>query len=418
VARRRPTSVEERVAPARAGGRLALEHVGADEVPLRLDGAGAEAQAPDVAVGPLDRVLPRVAVAAEELHRLVAHELGGQVGSRLGHRRLERRRRAAGAGQVDGPGQQQAGGVELGRHVGDLPLQALQRGDRLAVHLPLVHVADGVLEGALGGAHAHGGVAAALVVQVGEQDLERLGVVGVPGDQHVLRFDAHAVEGDLGLGRAVQAHVVVGAGDRHALAVERHDHRPDPLGATAPRPPAPHERRRRRVPERRVVLVPVEPEATVAVVGQRRAHVLDGRAGVGLGDADADDGVAGGALRQPPLLERRVAEVLDAPGRAVEGQLRGDGGRDVDPGDLLEDDGGLDVAHPHPAEVLADRDAVEVGGGQRLAGPLRHLAGRVPRGGVRGDLAQRDVTGQLAQRLLVVVLGVRIPTGCVCHGPG
>ena len=57
------------------------------------------------------RVLAGVAVAAEELDRLVAHELGGEVGGGLGHRGLERGRGAAGAGQVHGPPEQQPGAL-------------------------------------------------------------------------------------------------------------------------------------------------------------------------------------------------------------------------------------------------------------------------------------------------------------------
>ena len=72
--------------------------------------------------------------------------------------------------------EQQPGALELRRHVGDLPLQPLELGERPAADDPLVDVAHRVLERALRGADAHGGVAAPLVVEVRDQRLERLAV--------------------------------------------------------------------------------------------------------------------------------------------------------------------------------------------------------------------------------------------------
>src|SRR4029079_18502701 len=74
--------------PAVAGRGRAPQHARADEVALDLDGAGTDAQSPDVSVDALDRVLTREAVAAEQLDRLVAYELGGEVGRGLRHRSL------------------------------------------------------------------------------------------------------------------------------------------------------------------------------------------------------------------------------------------------------------------------------------------------------------------------------------------
>ena len=53
------------------------------------------------------------------------------------------------------------------RHVGDLPLEALEVAERLAADHALAHVLHRVLERALRGADAHRRVAAALVVDVG-----------------------------------------------------------------------------------------------------------------------------------------------------------------------------------------------------------------------------------------------------------
>jgi len=142
------------------------------EVALDLYGSRADAQAADVAVDALHRVLAAEAVAAEQLNRLVADELGREVGRGLGHRRLERRRRAARPGHVHGALQQQARAFQLGGHVGDLPLQPLEGRERLVADAALAHVLHRVLERALRGAHAHRRVPAPLVVDVSDERLE------------------------------------------------------------------------------------------------------------------------------------------------------------------------------------------------------------------------------------------------------
>src|SRR5207342_1026964 len=67
----------ERVPPAGTRARCTLHDLRPDVVALDLDGAGADAEAPDVAVRALDGELAAVPVSAEQLDRLVAHELGG-----------------------------------------------------------------------------------------------------------------------------------------------------------------------------------------------------------------------------------------------------------------------------------------------------------------------------------------------------
>ncbi len=124
---------------------------------------------------------------------------------------------------------------------------------------PLPHVGDGPLERPLRRPHAHGRVAAPLVVEVGQQQLERLARRRVAGHQHVVLGDRHPVEGDLRLGGGVDAHAPVTPGQGHPVAVHGDDHRPDPPGTLAARPPAPHQHARGGMAERRVVLVAVEP---------------------------------------------------------------------------------------------------------------------------------------------------------------
>ena len=367
----------------------------------------------DVAVGALERVLAGVAVAAEELDGLVAHELGRPVGGRLGHRRLQRGRGAAVAGQVHGPAELQPRPFERDRHVGELPLETLEHGQRLAADHPLVDVADGVLERALGGADAHRRVAAALVVEVGQQLLERSVFDGSPA----IRTSSGPIStSSNAISASVEACTPIEwctPGERHARPVHVDHDRADALRTVSPGPAAPHEDALRHVAEGRVVLVAVEPEAG-AVLAQRGAHLLHGRPRVGLGDADRDERLAVGHLRQPPLLHGRRPEVLDAAGRAVERELRPDGARHVGPGQLLQHERRLDVAVAEPAPLLADGHPQQVGGGQRLGRLERRVARLVVLAGAGRELARGDVAGELAQRRLVLGLGERI----AADGPG
>ena len=219
----------------------------------------------------------------------------------------------------------------------------------------------------------------------------------VPGDQHVLLGDDHAVEGHLGLGGGVDAHAPVAAGEFDPVPVHRHHDRTDPLGPRTAGPPAPHQDPRGPVAERRVVLVAAQAPAARPVSHQRAAHVLDGGAGVGLGDPDAHDGLAVGHQWEPPVLEGGAAQVLDAPGWAVERQLAADGRGHVVAGDLLQDDGRFDVAESEPTPLLADGDPEQVGLGQGLQRRLRQLAAEVGLPGPRRHRPVPDVTGERPQ---------------------
>ena len=120
------------------------------------------------------------------------------------------------------------------------------------------------------------------------------------------------------------------------------------------------------------------------------------------------------------VAQRVVAQVLDGPRRAVEDELAQDGARHVDPGDLLEHDGGLDVAHAHAAVLLAHGDGEELGPSQGLERRLGELLGFVPTRRMGGDVALGHVPGQLAQGRPVVVLDEvdGAHDGVVSLGPG
>ena len=161
------------------------------------------------------------------------------------------------------------------------------------------------------------------------------------------------------------------------------------------------------MPAGHVVLVGVEAEA-VAVGGEPGAHVADRRAGLGLADADAEQPVAARGDRQPAVLQRVGAEVLDRAGRPVEDELGEDRARHVGARELLEHDRGLDVAEAGAAPLLADRDAEQLGLAHRVPRRLRELLGLVAVAGHRRELALGDVAGELAQRGLVFGVGERV----------
>src|SRR5436190_15000755 len=133
-----------------------LQELLADNHALDLGGALADQEQRRVAVEALDLVLLRVAIAAVDAEALLDALLAGLGGQELGHPGLEvgalagvlHPRRLAG----DEPG-----GLDLGRHVGELELDRLVLGDRLAEGLALLAVAQRQLQGTLGDADAAGG---------------------------------------------------------------------------------------------------------------------------------------------------------------------------------------------------------------------------------------------------------------------
>src|SRR5215210_2960515 len=128
---------------------VALEQLLADHHALDLGGALADEEQRGVAVEPLDLVFLRVAVAAVDPERLLHDLLAGLGGEQLGHPGLEVGA-LAGVLQTRRLQRQQAGGLDLGAHVGELELDRLVLGDLAAEGLALLRVAQRELEGALG----------------------------------------------------------------------------------------------------------------------------------------------------------------------------------------------------------------------------------------------------------------------------
>src|SRR3954471_15300181 len=126
-----------------------LQELLADHHALDLRGALADQQQRRVAVEALDLVLLRVAVAAVDAEALLDALLAGLGGEQLGHPGLEvgalagvlHPRRFAG---------DEAGGLDLRRHVGELELDRLVLGDRLAEGFALLAIAERQLQRPLG----------------------------------------------------------------------------------------------------------------------------------------------------------------------------------------------------------------------------------------------------------------------------
>src|SRR3954465_10548186 len=107
----------------------AADRAGDDEA-LDLRGALEDRVDLRVAVHPLDRVLARVAVAAEDLDRALGAPHGDLAGLELAHRALGVRERAAGPAPPRRAPAEQAGGVDLHLHVGERERDRLVLDDR------------------------------------------------------------------------------------------------------------------------------------------------------------------------------------------------------------------------------------------------------------------------------------------------
>src|ERR1700709_2013080 len=126
-----------------------LQQLLADNQALDLGGSLADQKQRRVTVEALDLVLLRVAVAAVDAEALLDALLAGLRGEQLGHPGLEAGARA-GVLHPRRLAGDEAGGLDLGRHVGELELDRLVLGDRLAEGLSAPPGTPGGLEGARG----------------------------------------------------------------------------------------------------------------------------------------------------------------------------------------------------------------------------------------------------------------------------
>jgi hypothetical protein len=150
-----------------------LEQVAADDELLHLARAFVDAQRPDLAVEPLDRLAALHAAAAPHLHRRVDHLLRAFGGGELGHRRLARDA-GAGVAQPGGAVGEKRGAVDRERHLRELRLRELEVAEDAAEHLPRGRSLHRLVEGAPREAERGGGDRGAEDVERPHRDLEAL----------------------------------------------------------------------------------------------------------------------------------------------------------------------------------------------------------------------------------------------------
>src|SRR5215207_3312038 len=203
-------------AAADRAGRLAAQRP-RDHHLLHLVGALADREDLGVAVEAADRVLLDVAVAAVDLDGLLGGAHGEPAGLELG----------LGGGEAEGLAGvllegglvgEQARGLDLGRHVGELGLDRLVLGDRLAEGDPLLGVAQSLVQSPLGEAEAHGGDTDATAVE----RLQELAEALAPSSQQPLLLHTTIAERQRpGVGR-VPAHLAIGLADLVTRRPVRH----------------------------------------------------------------------------------------------------------------------------------------------------------------------------------------------------
>src|SRR3954452_6062842 len=347
---------------------VSLQELLADHHALDLRGALADQQQRRVAVETLDLVLLRVAVAAVDAERLLDAEAAGLGGEELRHAGLEVRA-LAGVLHPRGADRQQAGGVDLGGHVGELELDRLVLGDRAAEGLALLWVAQGALERALGGGGGPGADVHAADLQRVHHLREALVEALLLAAEDAVGGGAVSVEDELGgldalvahlleLRRDVEALEVAGVladaglllGDEagHALVAR--------VGVRVGLDEHEHERRAQAVGDPHLLAVDLV-RAVVDLLGGGLDR-LDVGAQLGLGERERGADLAGRHARQVLLL-LLVAAVLQQQVRADE--VRVDHAADRDPAarQLLDDhDVGRQVEAEAP-ELLRDGDAEE-----------------------------------------------------------
>src|ERR1700710_472 len=345
-----------------------LQQLLADHNALDLGGALADQEQGRIAVEALDLVLLRVAVAAVDAEALLDALLAGLRGEQLGHPGLEVGARA-GVLHPRRLAGDEAGGLDLGRHVGELELDRLVLGDRLAEGLALLRVAQGELEGALGDTDTAGGDVDAADLERVHHLAEALADAGLLAAEDALGRALVAVVDELGRLDALVAHLLdlrrhdqalevtrlsflpwllLGDEAGHALVggfglrVGLHQHEDDagaePVGD-------PH-------------LLPVQlPVAVLALLGVG-LDALDVGADLRLREREGGADLAGRHLRQEVLLLLVSAELHQEVG-ADEVGVDDAGDRDPAARELFDDHRVGGQVEAHAAVLLGDGDAEE-----------------------------------------------------------
>src|SRR5664279_2718161 len=163
--------------------RFSAQEASCDDHALHFGGAFIELRDLGIAIGPLDRVALRVSISTVDLDCPVSNARGGLGGEQLRHGCCGAVRQT----MVLVPGcpvDQQASGVDLSGHVGDHPLNRLQRGNGLTELNAFLGVCQGRIERPLSDPQSLGGNSNSSAVKGRHRNLETLAFLS---EQGVLR---------------------------------------------------------------------------------------------------------------------------------------------------------------------------------------------------------------------------------------
>ncbi|MNM80956.1 hypothetical protein D3C81_929390 [compost metagenome] len=284
-------------------------------------------------------------------------------------------------------------GGEVGEHVGELELQGLELGQRLAELLAFLDIAQRLLQRGLGGAEgAAGDVQAAAV-----QSLHGVDEALAFRADAVARRNAHAFESD-GAGRLrLPAHLVLVAAIADAFGVGRHQEAGDALGAVLAG--ARHDDQHVGAAGAGDEGLGAVQHVFVALTASAGAQARGVGAGVRFGQAVGGEQFAGDQAGQPLLLQRRIAERGEHPaGHVVDGDVGGGG--DAAGGQLFEDQRRGQPRQAQPAVVLADVQAEVALFGGAADHVHREVVLAVPVRGVRRQLVGGEGAGAVHQQAL------------------
>ena len=200
--------------------------------------------------------------------------------------------------------------------------------------------------------------------------------------------------------QVLAAHRVVGAGDRKAGGAPLDQDAADPLAAGPPVDPGEDDKHLRLVGPADQGLDAVELEGVAAGVDIGLV-IGDVGAGVGLGHADRQDGLAAAHRRQNARLDRFGRVGRDDPGLHADLAEHRHRRHIAGLGDLLEDERGVEDRQPQPAIFLRHRHSEDAQFGESAhVFPRKgavHVAQRV-----RPEFALREVADSLYEAALLV----------------
>src|SRR5436190_1368578 len=209
-------------APESIPPQIVVENPARDEPQLHLRGALDDRELLGVPVVELRQMVFHVPGGAEHLQGL-SRDLHRQLGGVVLRHRQERDvllGEQAAVGHPRGAVGEQPRGLDLGCELGDLPLDALEVGDRLTERLALLHVLDRVHQCALGEPDPAGGHDRPHRVEPEHGKAESTDLA-----DHVLGRHAYAVEDEFAGVDTLHAHLAVDAADVDARPRALHDER-------------------------------------------------------------------------------------------------------------------------------------------------------------------------------------------------